>query len=65
MLGEKEVKEIKLGEKELSKRAVLSFLMGNFDPLGLLSPLVVRGKILLRRLYGPDSSLGWDDPLPK
>ena len=65
VLGEQEVKDLKNGEKVLSKRAVISFLMGNFDPLGLLTPLVVRGKILLRRLYGPDCSLDWDDALPK
>ena len=65
VLGEREVEEVKDGAKVLSKRAVLSFLMGNFDPLGLLTPLVVRGKILLRRLYGPDYGLGWDDPIPK
>ena len=65
MLGEKDIEAIKRGEKSLSKRAVLSFLMGNFDPLGLLTPLIVRGKILLRRLYGPDCSLDWDDPLPR
>ena len=54
MMGMKDIMDIKQGNKSLSKRAVLSFLMGNFDPLGLLTPLIVRGKILLRRLYGPD-----------
>ena len=57
--------KIRKGEARLTKRAVLSFLMGNFDPLGLLTPLIVKGKILLRRLYGPDFTLGWDDALPE
>ena len=65
ILQQSDINRIRSGEAELTKRAVLSFLMGNFDPLGLLTPLIVRGKILLRRLYGPDYVLGWDDPLPE
>ena len=65
MLQEKDIVALEKGLESLTKRTVLSFLMGNFDPLGLLTPLIVRGKILLRRLYGPDCPVGWDDPLPK
>merc|ERR1712082_299870 len=43
---------------------VLSLLMSQFDPVGLISPILVRGKILLRRLYVVDTDLGWDDALP-
>ena len=46
----------------LTKRKVLSFLMSAFDPLGLLSPILLEGKILLRMLYGEDNP-GWDQPL--
>ena len=46
----------------LTKRKVLSFLMSAFDPLGLLSPILLEGKVLLRRLYG-EADPGWDKPL--
>ena len=50
----------------LTKRMVLSLVMGQYDPLGLICPLMVRAKILLRRLYGAQNNqVGWDDPLPK
>ena len=39
-------------------------VMATYDPLGLASPALVRGKLLLRRLYGPSATKGWDDDLP-
>jgi hypothetical protein len=33
-----------------------------FDPLGLLSPWIVRARLLLQRTW--QRGLGWDDPLP-
>ena len=38
---------------------------GQFYTLGLLTPLIVRGKILLKHQYGPAYELGCDDPLLK
>ena len=35
-------------------------VMGVYDPLGLISPALTRGKLLLRSLYGVDSVQGWD-----
>ena len=35
-----------------------------YDPLGLAGPLTVRAKILLRRLWGTEQKLDWDDPIP-
>ena len=46
----------------LTKRKVLSFIMSAFDPLGLLCPVLLEGKVMLRELYGP-GEIGWDDPL--
>ena len=46
----------------LTKRKVLSFIMSAFDPLGLLSPILLEGKVLLRELYGKTDP-GWDHPL--
>ncbi|XP_064088707.1 uncharacterized protein LOC135203047 [Macrobrachium nipponense] len=46
----------------LTKRKVLSVVARMFDPLGLLSPIQVRGKYFLKCLW---SNYGWDDPLPE
>ena len=54
-----------IGDKNplyLTKRKVLSFVMSAFDPLGLLGPILLKGKIMLRELYGT-SDPGWDKPL--
>ena len=47
--------------KIITKRMVLSQINGIFDPLGLVSPFVVKGKILLRQLCL--EKFGWDDPI--
>ena len=33
-------------------------VMGLYDPLGLASPALVHGKLLLRQLYGPECGEG-------
>ena len=58
-----DVDNIQKGVMKLTKRMVLSMVMAQYDPLGLVTPLMVRAKILLRRLYGP-LQLDWDDQLP-
>ena len=40
-------------------------VMGLYDPLGLVSPALVRGKLLLRRLYGNKDLGGWDADMPQ
>ena len=47
----------------LTKRQVLSQVNGVYDPMGLMSPFTVRAKILLRKLWGQEKKLGWDDPI--
>ena len=47
----------------LTKRRVLAFMMSQYDPLGLLAPLLLIGKLMLRNLYGKSFTKGWDDPL--
>ena len=49
----------------LTKRILLGVVMSQYDPMGLICPLIVILKIMLRRLYGPDSNLNWDDPIPQ
>ena len=54
--------------KPYTKRGILSELNSYFDPMGLISPVLLVGKFLLRELTrkaGPGTlSIGWDDPLP-
>ncbi|XP_055622706.1 uncharacterized protein LOC129766219 [Toxorhynchites rutilus septentrionalis] len=46
-----------------TKRSILSTIAKLFDPLGLISPIVVRAKILMQELWL--LSCDWDDPVPK
>lgn len=48
--------------KVITKRAILSTIAKLFDPLGLLSPVIVRAKIIIQELWS--IKLDWDDPLP-
>ena len=64
LLDGDQVREISTGERRLTRRQALSMVMGMYDPLGLASPALLRGKLLLRRLYGPGAVKGWDDDLP-
>ena len=52
------------GIKNLTRRSVLSFMAAQYDPLGLGSPLLLRGKLLLRNLHGKEANLKWDQTLP-
>ncbi|KAG1683753.1 Zinc finger SWIM domain-containing protein 3 [Nymphon striatum] len=45
----------------VSKRNVLAFISQTFDPLGFLSPVIIKGKILMQKLW--KLSLGWDQPI--
>ena len=45
----------------LTRRIVLSQVMGIYDPLGLLSPLVLQAKLLLRQTW--QGKLSWDEVL--
>ncbi|XP_050062971.1 uncharacterized protein LOC126552323 [Aphis gossypii] len=45
----------------MSKRSLLSDISKIFDPLGLLTPVLIKGKIFLQQLW--TLKLGWDSPL--
>ena len=47
----------------LTKRQILAQINGIYDPLGLLSPFVIKGKILLRELWARHGKIGWDYPI--
>ena len=49
---------------KLTRRIVLGIVNSCYDPIGLLCVITVQLKIELRKLYGKDLNLGWDDPLP-
>lgn len=46
-----------------TKRKVLSFIGKMFDPLGLISPIIVSAKIFMQELWF--MQLGWDTVLPE
>ena len=50
------------GTFEATKRGVLKFLASIYDPLGIISPILLKGKILFRDIC--DQKLNWDKPLP-
>ncbi|XP_021359868.1 uncharacterized protein LOC110454597 [Mizuhopecten yessoensis] len=49
-------------EKPFTKRGVLSTIGSLYDPLGLLAPVIIRGKLFFRKIM--NLNLEWDDPLP-
>ena len=58
--------EIPVGIPEtLTKRIILSQVNGIYDPMGLAAPFTVRAKIMLRKLWGQDKKLDWDDAIPE
>ena len=65
LLTSDQVDEIEQGSRVLTRRQALSMVMGTYDPLGLASPTLLHGKLLLRRLYAPHIKGGWDFDLPQ
>ncbi|UYV70993.1 hypothetical protein LAZ67_8001354 [Cordylochernes scorpioides] len=49
-------------EQTNSKRHLLSYISRIFDPIGWLSPVIIRLKIVLHSLW--KEKLNWHDPLP-
>lgn len=47
---------------KITKRSILSFISQLFDPLGLLGPVIIVGKILMQRLW--QLRINWDESLP-
>ena len=61
---------VTLPEKPYTRRGILSVVNSVYDPFGVVAPVLLRGKLLLRMLTGlskkdGESPLGWDDPLPE
>ena len=52
-----------LSENEkTTKRTILSFIAKIFDPLGILSPLSIRAKFIIQKLW--QLQIDWDDNVP-
>lgn len=45
--------------KSITKRSILARSSQIFDPLGLISPFVIRAKMIFQKLW--EANLGWDD----
>lgn len=56
----------------MTKREILSTIARLFDPLGLIAPVVISAKIILKEITlakhhhedGSSTSLDWDEPVP-
>jgi hypothetical protein len=55
--------KLKQGTARLSKRTVLSVIAQLFDPLGLVSPIIVKAKIILQKIWS--QKLDWDQEIPE
>ncbi|XP_069135116.1 uncharacterized protein [Argopecten irradians] len=56
-----EQKPMDLKDKTVSKRAILRQSSKVFDPLGIISPITVRAKMLIQTLW--QNKLQWDEPI--
>ena len=63
-LSQREVAALQAGSLKFTRRQALSMVMALYDPLGLVGPALVTGKLLLRRLYSPSQVSSWDEDLP-
>jgi hypothetical protein len=50
--------------EETTKRTCLSTICRFYDPIGLLAPVTVSAKIILRKIWACRPKIDWDDPLP-
>ena len=64
MLTQEQVEQLWAGTLGFTRRQALSMVMGLYDPLSLVSPALVHGKLLLRQLYSPQVATSWDQDLP-
>jgi len=50
-------------ERPDTRRGILSIVASIFDPIGLISPLVLQGKAILQEMC--KRGVSWDDPIPE
>ena len=49
----------------LSTRKILGLVKEIYDPLGLVAPLTIKAKLMMRVLWTEERYLNWDDPIPE
>ena len=52
----------KLDRKITTKRGMLKLIASVYDPIGLVSPYILRGRIFMQQAN--ERLLDWDEPLP-
>ena len=62
--------EANLPDRPFSRRGVLSVASSIFDPLGLVAPVTIEGKLILREIMAETNEKttnrdAWDMPLPE
>ena len=57
--------KLKHNIKNITKRQILSSTSSIYDPLGLATPISVKAKIILRKIWAVSPKLGWDDLVPE
>ena len=57
-----EIEAVKSCLTDLTKRKILSQIARIYDPIGFVSPFLIRGKIKLQELW--EEGVDWDDELP-
>lgn len=55
--------KIKVADKPLTRRGILSIVSAIFDPLGLVAPVTLRAKTIIQNLCR--KKIGWDDVVPQ
>lgn len=53
----------KLASTRNTKRTILSGVAQLFDPLGLLAPIIVKGKLIIQKLW--QLNISWDESIPE
>ena len=61
----------RIPSRPFTKRGLLSVTSACYDPIGLVCPIVLKGRLFLRQIIPPKNQCtpeledcGWDDPLP-
>ena len=62
-ISKKDLQLIRAGRGTRCLRTVLLYIMGQYDPLGLCSPILNKKKLLLQRTH--KAAAGWDQSLPQ
>jgi len=54
---------VRIKDHAITKREILSGILRLFDPLGLLSPITIKAKLLMQQTW--TLNISWDNALPE